>query len=88
MQERMTAFEVVFALLTMIASLALAHLLNGFVIVLRNNFRRLRPRSAEIPPMFQWLSDAASASADCVSYQMWMRCAGGRYMPSAGVTLS
>lgn len=32
----MTAFEIVFTLLSMITSLALAHLLNGFVILLRN----------------------------------------------------
>jgi len=32
----MNAFEIVFTLMTMITSLALAHLLNGFVILLRN----------------------------------------------------
>ncbi|MEZ5033137.1 MAG: hypothetical protein R2787_17250 [Saprospiraceae bacterium] len=32
----MTAFEIVFSLLSMITSLALAHLLNGFVILLRH----------------------------------------------------
>jgi hypothetical protein len=35
----MTAFEIVFVLLTMIVSLAIAHLLNGFVIILRNTSR-------------------------------------------------
>lgn len=35
----MTAFEIVFTLLTMITSLALAHLLNGYVILLRNAAR-------------------------------------------------
>ena len=37
----MTAFEIVFTLLTMITSLALAHLLNGFVNLMRHS-RRVR----------------------------------------------
>ena len=32
----MTAFEVVFALVTMVTSLAIAHLLNGFASIVRN----------------------------------------------------
>lgn len=35
----MTAFEIVFTLMTMITSLALAHLLNGLVVVIRNSGR-------------------------------------------------
>lgn len=51
----MTAFEVVFGLLTMITSLALAHLLNGFVIVLRN---ACRVRFSVLHGLWSWIAFA------------------------------
>ena len=52
----MTAFEVVFGLLTMITSLALAHLLNGFVIVVQNAGR---VRFSVLHGLWSWIAFAA-----------------------------
>lgn len=51
----MTAFEVVFILLTMITSLAIAHLLNGFVIILRNV---ARVRFSALHALWIWIAFA------------------------------
>jgi len=51
----MTAFEIVFALLTMITSLALAHLLNGFAIILRN---ASRVRFSALHALWSWIAIA------------------------------
>jgi len=47
----MTAFEVVFALITMITSLAIAHLLNGFASVMRN---AKRVRFSRLHALWSW----------------------------------
>jgi hypothetical protein len=49
----MNAFEIVFTLMTMITSLALAHLLNGFVILLRN---AKRVRFSLVHGLWSWIA--------------------------------
>ena len=49
----MTAFEIVFALVTMITSLAIAHLLNGFASIVRNAGR---VRSSPLHALWFWIA--------------------------------
>jgi len=51
----MTAFEVVFSLLTMLTSLALAHLLSGFVLILKNSDR---VRFSLLHGLWSWIAFA------------------------------
>ena len=63
----MTAFEIVFVLLTMIVSLAIAHLLNGFVIILRNTSR---VRFSLLHTLWIWIAFALLIGNWAASWEM------------------